>query len=318
MPPAEDLSDDPALDRPAAVPAAAPEVSVVVCTHNPRPEYLDRTLAALRGQTLPRDRWELVVVDNASAPPVVVADARVRVVREPEPGLTRARIAGIREARAALLVLVDDDNVLASDYLEVALRIAAEHPLVGVFGGQAVPEFEVPPPAWLEPFQAQLAIAQFADDRWSNQHDPRVFPIGAGMCIRRPLAAAWAGEVAGDPVRRGLGRTGTNLISGEDTDMVVTCLRSGAGAGRFAALRLTHLIPRRRLEYGYTRRLAYATGFSAGRLSRHRDGTTRIRVLAQAVRSAAYLVLGTGSWRVRRIKAAADYGFLRGLAGLEP
>ena len=41
-------------------------VSVAICTHNPRRDYLRRALAALEAQTLARDRWELVMVDNAS------------------------------------------------------------------------------------------------------------------------------------------------------------------------------------------------------------------------------------------------------------
>jgi glycosyltransferase involved in cell wall biosynthesis len=41
-------------------------LSVIVCTHNPRQDYLARALAALRDQTLPTNEWELLVVDNAS------------------------------------------------------------------------------------------------------------------------------------------------------------------------------------------------------------------------------------------------------------
>ena len=43
------------------------EVSVVVPTHNPRRDYLERVLEALAEQTLDRSRWEMVIVDNASS-----------------------------------------------------------------------------------------------------------------------------------------------------------------------------------------------------------------------------------------------------------
>jgi hypothetical protein len=39
---------------------------VIICTHNPRPQYLSRTLEALRRQTLAKAEWELLVIDNAS------------------------------------------------------------------------------------------------------------------------------------------------------------------------------------------------------------------------------------------------------------
>jgi cellulose synthase/poly-beta-1,6-N-acetylglucosamine synthase-like glycosyltransferase len=41
-------------------------VSVVIPTHNPRMDYLARVLEALRAQTLPREQWEIIVVDNGS------------------------------------------------------------------------------------------------------------------------------------------------------------------------------------------------------------------------------------------------------------
>jgi glycosyltransferase involved in cell wall biosynthesis len=43
-----------------------PVISVVIPTHNPRMDYLARVIDALRGQTLSKDLWELVIVDNGS------------------------------------------------------------------------------------------------------------------------------------------------------------------------------------------------------------------------------------------------------------
>src|SRR5690242_12200927 len=99
--------------------------SVIVCTHNPRPDYLTRTLAALRGQTLPTHEWELLVIDNASDCPVAeIADVSWHpdgaILKEDTLGLTPARLRGIDRARAELLVFVDDDNVLDTAYLERA------------------------------------------------------------------------------------------------------------------------------------------------------------------------------------------------------
>jgi hypothetical protein len=40
--------------------------SVIICSHNPRDDYLSRVLDALRLQTLSMAQWELLLVDNAS------------------------------------------------------------------------------------------------------------------------------------------------------------------------------------------------------------------------------------------------------------
>ena len=103
-------------------------ISVILCTHNPRKDYLRRVLAGLRAQTLPLHQWELLLVDNASAASLAGRfdlswHPNARHVREEELGLTPARLRGIREASGAILVFVDDDTVLAPDYLEQALTV---------------------------------------------------------------------------------------------------------------------------------------------------------------------------------------------------
>ena len=84
-------------------------LSVVICTHNPRPAYFSKCLEALRSQTLPLG-WELVIVDNRSDTPL--ADRMdlawrpgARMIREETLGLTPARLRGIRESKGDLLVL---------------------------------------------------------------------------------------------------------------------------------------------------------------------------------------------------------------------
>ena len=120
---------------------------LIISARNPRPDYFRRVLAAVEAQTSSADRWELLVV-NASEQRV--ADAwdlswhpGARHLRETELGLTPARLRGIAEARAELLVFADDDNVLDRGYLVPAVEIARSHPHLGVFGaGDLHPEFE--------------------------------------------------------------------------------------------------------------------------------------------------------------------------------
>lgn len=134
-----------------------PKLSVILCTHNPRPDYLARTLSALQIQTLALEQWELLLVDNASEQ--ILASTidlswhpQSRHIRENQLGLTPARLRGIQEATSETLVFVDDDNVLNADYLEIALSISQTSPIIGAWGGQIRAEFEVPPPVWAEPY----------------------------------------------------------------------------------------------------------------------------------------------------------------------
>ena len=85
-------------------------LTVIICTHNPRSESFRRTLCSLSTQTLPKEDWELLVVDNASRSSIAdVWDLswhpHARHVFEGQLGLSKARECGIREALAELLVL---------------------------------------------------------------------------------------------------------------------------------------------------------------------------------------------------------------------
>ncbi len=280
---------------------------------------MGRVLEALAKQTLPAQRCEVVVVDNGSLPAVDLPDAflalRHRLVVEPTLGLTPARIRGIREAQGELLVFVDDDNILAPDYLEQALQVANAFPRIGAFGGRVLPEFEQEPPGWMMPFLSHMALADFDRDSWSNlPGDRSVTPCGAGLCIRRPLAQKWATEVTADPRRLALGRRADDAVSGEDADMVYTCIAEGWGAGRFTALCLTHVIPAARLDFDYQRRLARGIGWSYGRLLAIRGwATIDRRLLAWAKVVQGFLGL---KHRGRSRTLDLDYhrAFLRGLA----
>jgi hypothetical protein len=241
----------------------AAAISVVVCSHNPRHEYLNRVLCALRRQTLPLERWELILIDNASREPLSkTVDLRWhpegRVVREEQLGLTPARLRGIKETSGHVLVFVDDDNVLDPDYLEVALRLSTGWPILGAWGGQVRPEFEIPPPDWTRPYWQLLAIREFTRDRWSNLVEQNeTTPCGSGMCVRRDVAERYSTLVSADLRRLALDRKGNSLSSCGDTDLAFLACDMGLGTAQFTALRMTHLIPSERLEEEYLLRLVH-------------------------------------------------------------
>src|SRR4051812_35613434 len=122
-----------------------PSASVILCTHNPRTDFLSRALASLRSQTLPFDQWEFILIDNASDRALSSSldlswHPQTKLIREDHLGLTHARIRGLAESRADLLVFVDDDNILDNDYLERALEIGRDWQILGAWGGQCIAE----------------------------------------------------------------------------------------------------------------------------------------------------------------------------------
>jgi glycosyltransferase involved in cell wall biosynthesis len=243
-------------------------LSVVIPAHNPRRDYLERALAALRAQSLPQEFWELLVVDNESDPPLrgcvdLRWHSRAAVVREERLGLTHARVRGIRESIGNVIILVDDDNVLATDYLVEASNIASKFPYIGAWGGCIDPEFELPRIAPPSELNALLTLRQVSVDLWSNDPNHNAStPWGAGLCIRREVADAYVREVADNPVRTALDLRGKTLLYGGDTDIAYCGCRMGYAKGVFGKLRVTHLIPAERCTSAYLCRVARGRGYS--------------------------------------------------------
>jgi len=207
----------------------------------------------------------LLVVDNASERPVSASHniswhPNARHVREENLGLTSARLRGIAESSADLLVFVDDDNVLAENYLDVATQIAMDRRYLGAWGGQQLAEFEggEPREAWKRDFWTSRLVR----DIWSNNYDRQAAPVGAGICIRRVVAMKYVECVKSDSLRSSLGRSGSGMNSSEDIDMAFTACDLGFGTGKFAALRLIHLIPQQRLSDDYLFRLIEGIAYS--------------------------------------------------------
>jgi glycosyltransferase involved in cell wall biosynthesis len=245
------------------------DISVITCSHNPRPDYLQQVLDALKLQTLEHDRWEYLLIDNASADPLaprvdVTWHANARHIREDKLGLTHARLRGIREAQGELLVFVDDDNVLEPDFLEDSMTIAEVWPLLGVWGGQTLPQFETPPPEWTREFWGRLVIREFDSPRWSNQSaDASAMPCGAGMCVRRNVAEYYLQLHSTGRRNILLDRAGDSTVSGGDSDLAICACDIGLGMGLFPELKLKHLIPPGRLTEDYLVKLVEGLAYSA-------------------------------------------------------
>lgn len=250
--------------------SGTPSISVILCTFNPHLEILSWGLDCLESQQPPPGGYEVVVVDNCSDPPLEEAALRngrrldLRVVREPRLGLTHARCRGIRETRSPLLVFVDDDIGLDPDYLVNASRIACEEPAIGHYGGAARPRLDVPASPWQLQLFSYLGIRDHGSQPVTSLSDPwgKSDPIGAGMVCRREVAEEFVRFVCATPEAARLGRSGTELLSGEDTLIARTAQRIGYACSYQPSLRLVHHIEAPRLRFRSMARLLAGHGRS--------------------------------------------------------
>jgi glycosyltransferase involved in cell wall biosynthesis len=103
---------------------AHPYLSVVVPTYN-RKDLLCVTLGALARQVYPPDRFEVVTVSDGSSDgtnEMVTeyareAPYRLRLIRQDNAGVARARNRGIHEATGEVIVFLDDDIEVVPEFL---------------------------------------------------------------------------------------------------------------------------------------------------------------------------------------------------------
>ena len=294
------------------------DLSVVISAHNPSSARLTRTLCGLSSQTLAPERWELVLVDNASTPPLALdlsALPTSHLVREDRLGLTFGRIAGMERSRAPIIVLVDDDNVVGPSYLESVLAIFAHEPRLGAVGGKSMPDWEAGSPrAWVEEFRDQLALRNFGEEAQiaalaGSCEYPACSPIGAGMAFRRAAVQSWLAScrAGGAPTDR----RGRDLSSAGDCDMVMFALKDGWQVGYFPELEMTHVIPEGRTTREYLGRLNYGIAKSWVQfLARH--GT---RPWSKVSRVGAWLRKARAYVRYQAWAGPAQYVRWRGVCG---
>jgi glycosyltransferase involved in cell wall biosynthesis len=253
-----------------------PQASVIVCTRNRAPTLV-RAAEALLALDYPRDRWELVVVDNGStdATAQVVAELAaaqpglVRIVNEPRAGLSIARNTGFHAARGEVIAFADDDAFPTVGWLRALVEaLLAEGALVA--GGPVEPAFEGELPAWFDDLYLPYLAAWDRGDQVHALHY-NDYPRGNNMALRREVFARF-GEFSPH-----LGRTGRSLLSCEETEL---CLRVERGGGRIVyapGARIRHLTVTERITPKWLARRFFAQGRSEAILEWQHAGWRGLR-----------------------------------------
>ena len=294
---AEGITVPPAADRPGwRAPAASLScpnavvstdlVSVVVCTRN-RADSLGACLDKLAAVRYPH--VEFVIVDNApsdDATEHLVAlyaesDPRFTYVREPMPGLSRARNRGLATARGKYIAYTDDDVAVDAGWIDGLVRGFQRRPDVTcVTGLVCTASITNGPEAY---FDARTSS-------WSTRCRPQLFDMAAdgGHGVLYPFSAGIFGTGASFAFDRatlvGMGGfdealgAGTLTRGGEDLDIFVRVLLAG-GAIMYEPAAVVWHHHRADMQSLLKQMFGYGTGLTAFLTKLLMQPSTRSQVL---------------------------------------
>ncbi|HET6184207.1 MAG TPA: glycosyltransferase family 2 protein [Acetobacteraceae bacterium] len=309
-------------DRPA------PLLTVCVCTRD-RPRYLVDCLAALRLQTVGPHRFEILVVDSASAPIAAGEMARLvagmpnaRLLRLERPGISFARNEGAAAARSDWIAYLDDDAIASADWAETILDVIARPAPPALFGGRILPLWEAPLPRWwpgrLIGVLSLIECAEAGEYRAPGM--PKgLEPYAANMVVHRPALMAAGGFL--DTI----GRYGTALLSDEEVQLAWRLQGLGYSARHEPRLVVRHQVQAARLNPAWLMRRLFWQGASSVVTRRAVGEPGRVwralpRRLAVAALFAPAALVPASSPRLIAVRWRLAYsvGFVRAALGWQP
>lgn len=239
-------------------------LSLIIATYN-RAEPLLTALESVVRQITPAAEWECVVVNNNSQDDTVARfegfaarypGLNLRLVTERQQGLSHARNRGIAETTGEYIAVIDDDERINPGFIAAYIDFFDAHSEVASAGGRIIPEYLEGRPVWMSKY-TEIPIANPINlgDR------PCPFPAGkipggGNMALRRSAVEKYG---AFDP---SLGRTGTKLIGGEESDLFERFARAGEQCWYVPGAVMWHIIPSQKLTEEYFRGLCFHIGVS--------------------------------------------------------
>jgi glycosyltransferase involved in cell wall biosynthesis len=179
-------------------------ISVIIPTMN-RKALLAKALDSLARQTYPPDRFEILVIDNGCqmetkrlCHELSRRISNVFYLPNPSPGLHSCRNMGLRQSKGQIAAFVDDDIKAFRSWLDGINEGFADR-TVGMVGGKALPDYEVPPPPWMKRLWRQqaggrvLGSHSLVDMGDQPREISPSFVFGCNYSIRRNLAIELGG-----------------------------------------------------------------------------------------------------------------------------
>ena len=127
------------------------DISIVIPTYN-RKKLLKRTLNSLFKQTYPRDKYEILVIDDGSTDEtsemikeLMRTHPELKYLRQRNRGPASARNQGIKKAKGRIVAFIDDDCIANRNWLMQIMNSFTDDSILGVEGKTETIKNEITP-----------------------------------------------------------------------------------------------------------------------------------------------------------------------------
>ncbi len=256
------------------------KLSLLIATYN-RADRLIETLESVVAQDAPAELWECVVVNNNSTDCTAERFAafaaahpqyNLRMVEEHNQGLSYARNRGIRESTGEYMAIIDDDERIVPELISAYISLFDTVPEAVAGAGPPHPPYPPRQPSWALWLPGGPPAAEpYLGDRVREFPEGHI-PGGGNMAIRRSAVKRYG------VFDISLGRVGTSLTGGEESDLFERLRLAEAKYYYTPKAVMYHIIPAEKLSRGYFSRLSYNIGVSQLRRAMFYRRVGRVRV----------------------------------------
>lgn len=238
-------------------------ISIVVCTFN-RCDLLYRTLLSLGNQTLDKDCYEVIVVDNASTDDMksvissFLNEKNFRYIYEEKQGLSHSRNTGFLNSKAEYVGYLDDDAKASKNWLSEALEVIINKK-PDIFGGPIYPYYLNKKPEW---FKDEYEIRMTSkSSRFLRRGE---YISGSNIFFRKELLLKLGG------FNTKMGMKGENLSYHEETDLMIKAWENNPSLKVYYSLplKVEHLVGEEKMHISFYFKSCFFSGKEYTKINR--------------------------------------------------
>ena len=248
------------------------ELSIVISTYN-NAASLERALKSVAMQDADKSIWECVVVNNNSTDDTAErvaafakahSDINIKLVDEPQQGLSYARNRGIAESKGQFIAFIDDDETINEGFVSAYIDLFRNH---GAFVGSGALKvcYETARPKWMSYYTEKMIANPLDLGSEIITITRTITPTGGNMAFNREVFNLYGN------FDTNLGRKGGELFGGEENDLFERIRDLGERIFYTPHAIAYHHISDKKLTPEYFDKLSYGVGISKRMRAEKRD-----------------------------------------------